>query len=95
MTFPHPIRYDRDTWFCMRNDPVFPKAIIRRVSLRNTVTGMTAERFRVVTWALEPGERELVGYFEDLAGANDAVLYDRPHGGPDGPANGLKAEPRT
>jgi hypothetical protein len=92
---PKPIRYDRNTWVCMRNDPILPKAIIRRVTLRNTATGMTADRFRVVTWSLDPGDRTLVGYYETLTEANAAVLYTRPHGGPDGPANGLRAEPRT
>lgn len=95
MPLPKPIRYDRDTWVCMRNDPVLPKAIIRRVTLRDTASGSTTERFRVVTWALDSGERRLVGYFDDLAEANGAVLYVRPHLGPDGPANGLKAERRS
>ena len=28
MPFPKPIRYDVDTWLCMRTDPVLPKAAI-------------------------------------------------------------------
>lgn len=94
MPFPKPIRYDRDTWVCVRNDAVLPKAIIRRVTLTNQATGATAERYRVVTWALESSERQLIGYYESLGAANEAVLFDRVHGGPDGPANGLGTGPR-
>lgn len=72
MTLPNPIRYDHDTWLCMRNDPVLPAAIITRQQRDGR------EYFRVVTWALERGERRLVGRYPTLDAANDAVNYPRP-----------------
>ena len=74
MTLPKPIRYDQDTWLCMRDDPVLPAAIITRQQRDRR------EYFRVVTWALEPGERRLVGRYATLEAANDAVSYPRPQG---------------
>lgn len=88
MSLPKPIRYDRDTWLCMRNDPTLPKAIIRRVMLTENATGRKVEAYRVVTWAVESADRELVGYYRDLSEANRAVLYDVRQVGQPGPING-------
>jgi hypothetical protein len=74
MTLPKPIRYDVDTWLVMRNDPILPKAIIRRFV--HTETGR--EYYRVVTWDLESKKRNLIGRYPSLEDANVAVLYDAP-----------------
>jgi hypothetical protein len=76
MAFPKPIRYDRDTWICMRQDPVLPKAIIRRVTVTNNETGRRIEKYRATTWDLDPAARLLIGYFDDLGAANESVLWD-------------------
>jgi hypothetical protein len=80
MTRPRPIRYDVDTWLVMRNDPVFPKAIIRRIQGVDPHTKRKVEKFRVVTWYLESSKRQLVGsgYFDTLQEADAVVLYDTP-----------------
>ncbi|MDY7542585.1 MULTISPECIES: hypothetical protein [unclassified Cryobacterium] len=91
MSMPKPIRYSRDEWLCMRNDPALPKAIIRRVHVINRATGAKVEKFRAVTWSIETDQRELVGYFDDVRSANEAVLYDVVVHGPIGPANGIRA----
>lgn len=88
MPFPKPIRYDRNEWLCMRNDPVLPKAIIRRVTVTDQGNGQQLEKFRVVSWAIDRAERKRLGYYDDLAGANDSVLYDIVVHGPAGPPNG-------
>lgn len=74
----------------MRNSPVLPKAIIRRVTVIDQRNGHQLEKFRVVTWSLEHEERKLLGYYEDLAAANGAVLYDVIDHGPSGPPNGIR-----
>ncbi|TFC30128.1 hypothetical protein E3O55_08580 [Cryobacterium sp. MDB1-18-2] len=88
MSMPKPIRYSRDEWLCMRNAPVLPKAVIRRVLVTDHASSARVEKFRAVTWAIESAERELVGHFDDLRSANDAVLYDVVAHGPVGPVNG-------
>jgi hypothetical protein len=76
---PWPIRYDVDTWLCMRNDPVMPKAIIKRVWVTDKATGgQKLMKFRAVTWDLDPGKRTLIGYYNDVGEANEAVRYDIP-----------------
>ena len=67
---PRPIRYDHDTWLVMRNDPVLPAAIILR--LRNPGGG---EFFVTVTWDLDPEQRRMVGRFDSLQHADEAVRY--------------------
>ena len=71
MTMPPPIRYDRDTWICMRGDPVLPAAIIPRQRAGER------EYFRAVTWDLDPARRLLIGRYPSLELANEAVLYAR------------------
>ena len=78
MVFPWPIRYDTDTWLCMRNDPVLPKAIIRRVWVVDSSTGQKLMKFRAVSWDLDPKKRTLIGYYNDVGEANNAVRYDIP-----------------
>ena len=75
---PWPIRYDTDTWLCMRNDPVLPRAIIKRVHVTDNRTGLKVIKFRAVTWDLDPKKRMLIGYFNDVGEANDAVRFDIP-----------------
>ena len=75
---PWPIRCDTDTWLCMRNDPVLPKAIIKRVQVIDRRTNTRVEKYRAVTWDLDPSKRMLIGYFTDVGQANDAVLFDIP-----------------
>lgn len=75
---PWPIRYDTDTWLCMRNDPVLPAAIIRRLRVVDRRTNQRVTKYRAVTWDLDPRKRLLIGYFNDVGEANDAVRYDIP-----------------
>jgi hypothetical protein len=75
---PKPIRISRDEWVCMRNDPVLPKAIIRRVTLTPPNGGDQVQKYRVVTWELEQAARKLIGYYDELHVANNQVLYDVP-----------------
>lgn len=75
---PKPIRISRVEWICVRNDPCVPKAIIRRVVLTPPNGGDQVQAFRVVTWELEPSERKLIGYYDELHIANSVVLYDVP-----------------
>jgi hypothetical protein len=75
---PKPIRVSRDEWVCVRNDPAVPKAIIRRVVLTPPNGGDQVQKYRVVSWALEQADRKLIGYYDDLQHANNAVLYDVP-----------------
>lgn len=66
-----PIQISRDEWIVMRDDKRIPVAVIRRLRL-----GPRQETFfRVVTWAEESAERELVGYFPTLAEADRMVLF--------------------
>jgi hypothetical protein len=67
-----PIRYDTETWLVMRDDPVLPAAIIRR--LQNPDGG---EFFITVTWDLDPASRRLVGRYRSLEEADHVVLYER------------------
>jgi hypothetical protein len=83
MAFPKPIRYDLDTWLCMRTDPVMPKAVIQRLRDRGGV-----EKYLLIRWDLDPSKRALMGVYESLEKANDMVLYDNAPGEPVGPPNG-------
>lgn len=75
---PKPIRISRVEWVCVRNDPATPKAIIRRVVLTPPNGGDQVEKYRVVTFELDSADRKLLGYYDDLADANNSVLYDVP-----------------
>jgi len=75
---PKPIRISRDEWVCVRNDPCVPKAIIRLVTLTPPNGGDQVRKYRLVTWELEPSDRKLIGYYDELHHANGAVLYDVP-----------------
>lgn len=90
MTFPKPIRYDADTWLVMRTDPVLPKAVIQRVH------GVDGDRYLLIKWDIEPGNRMLVGVHESLEKANGLVLYDAPQaekpGAPTGPTHSFMSE---
>lgn len=88
MTRPRPIRYDGDTWLVMRNDPVLPKAIIRRFRQK---TG--GDLFHVVRWALDPAEQVIMATATSLERADELVLYDRVVTGPMGGINGQGAQP--
>jgi hypothetical protein len=71
LAFPKPIRYDVDTWLCMRTDPVLPKAAIQRLRDRGGV-----EKYLLVKWDLDPTKRALMGVYESLEKANEMVLFD-------------------
>jgi hypothetical protein len=62
----------------MRNDPVFPKAMIRLVVVTPPNGGDQVQKYRVVSWALDSIDRKLLGYFDELHLANQSVLYDVP-----------------
>ena len=83
MPLPKPIRYDVDTWLCMRTDPVLPKAAIQRLRDRSG-----EEKYLLVKWDLDPTKRTLMGMYESMEKANDLVRFDNPRGGPAGPPNG-------
>lgn len=70
---PKPIRFDGDTWLCMRNDPAVPKAIIRR--FRDVKRGSV---FLVIRWALDPAEQQLMASAPSLERANELVHFDPP-----------------
>ncbi len=72
---PKPIRFDGDTWLCMRNDPALPKAIIRR--FRDVKRGAV---FLVIRWALDPAEQQLMASAPTLERANELVRFDPPTG---------------
>ncbi|AWB96242.1 hypothetical protein DCE93_11765 [Agromyces badenianii] len=74
-SLPKPIRFDGDTWVCVRNDPATPKAIIRRY--RDVKRG---DVFLVVKWALDPAEQQLMASAPSLDAANDLVRFDPPAG---------------
>lgn len=86
MPRPKPIRFDTDTWLIMRNDPVLPKAIIRRD--RTYRDGKLGEVFRVFRWDLDPNKRVQVSGHNTLEDANAAVPFDVPETAPKGPING-------
>lgn len=69
----NPIRYDTDTWLCMRNDPIIPKAVIRRY--RDVNRG---DVYLIIRWDLDPANRVLMASASDLQQANELVLYDKP-----------------
>lgn len=74
-SLPKPIRFDGDTWVCMRNDPALPKAIIRRY--RDVKRG---DVFLVIKWALDPAEQQLMSSTTSLDAANALVRFDPPAG---------------
>lgn len=75
---PKPIRISRVEWVCVRNDPAFPKAMIRLVVLTPPNGGDQVQKYRVVSFALDSADRKLLGYFDDLGQANASVLFDVP-----------------
>lgn len=74
-SLPKPIRFDGDTWLCVRNDPALPKAIIRRY--RDVKRG---DVYLVVKWALDPAEQRLMSSAPSLEAANALVHFDPPVG---------------
>jgi len=70
VAFPKPIRYDLDTWLCMRTNEVLPKAVIQRVH------GVDGDRYLLFKWDLDPGKRTLMNICESLEKANELVLFD-------------------
>lgn len=80
---PGPIRIGLHEWIIVRDNPCFPKALIRRID-----PGGQYEHYRVVTFDLDPVCRLLVGRFRSLEAANGSVFYDPPpHLGPGWPPN--------
>ena len=57
----------------MRYNESVPAAVIRKVHV--TANGGCADKYRVVTFALESAERELIGYFDSLEDADASVLW--------------------
>lgn len=80
MSLPKPIRFDVDTWLCMRTDPVLPKAVIQRVHSNDG-----ADRYLLMKWDLDPAKRILMGTYASLDKANDLVLFDNPDRRPELP----------
>ena len=74
-SLPKPIRFDGDTWLCMRNDPAVPKTIIRRY--RDVKRG---DVYLVVKWALDPADQQLMSSAPSLEAANALVRFDPPAG---------------
>ncbi|HEY9324549.1 MAG TPA: hypothetical protein VIP50_06445 [Agromyces sp.] len=74
-SLPKPIRFDGDTWLCVRNDPAVPKAIIRRY--RDVKRG---DVYLVVKWALDPADQQLMSSAPSLEAANALVRFDPPAG---------------
>lgn len=68
-----PIRYDADTWLCMRNDPIAPKAVIRRY--KDVKRG---DVYLIIRWDLDPAKRLLMASAGSLEQANELVRYDSP-----------------
>jgi hypothetical protein len=64
-----PIRYDADTWLIMREDPVLPAAVIRRVRHKG------GEFFLAIGWDLEPARRIMTGRFQSLQEADESIRY--------------------
>lgn len=77
MAFPKPIRFDADTWLCMRNDPVLPKAVIQRVHHAE------GDKYLLFKWDTDPAKRMLMSVVDSLERANELVKYDPP------PPNGV------
>ncbi|NYJ18311.1 hypothetical protein [Glaciibacter psychrotolerans] len=86
MALPKPIRFDLDTWLCMRTDPALPKAVIQRV---HGTDG--SDRYLLFKWDLDPKKRVLMGVHESLDKANDLVRFDTGNPGPDLPP-GMRAD---
>lgn len=84
MTRPKPIRYDRDTWLVMRDNPVLPKAVIRRYTDKSGT-----DQYLVIRWDLDPAECRLMAVCDSLERADDLVRYDNTptHGYWKGPPN--------
>lgn len=89
MTRPRPIRFDVDTWVCVRNDPTHPKAVIHRRR-----DGRGEDVFFVSRWALDPSGYVLMGTAPTLERADAMVRWDLPSksDGRDGPPNGIYAD---
>ncbi|GGF11431.1 hypothetical protein GCM10011399_01600 [Subtercola lobariae] len=68
-----PIRIGWHEWVIVRNNPRYPKALIRRID-----PGEPTEHFRVVSFDHDPTRRKLLGRYRTLEAANDSVLYDTP-----------------
>lgn len=86
VTHPRPLRYDVDTWLCMRNDPEHPKALIQRRR-----DGRGDDVFFVHRWSLDPAERVLMGTVPTLERADQMVRWDLPtkSDGRNGPPNDI------
>lgn len=67
-----PIRISVDEWVVVRNNPRFPKALVKKFSTDK------GDYYRVVTFTLIPEDRVLIGRYPTLEVANDAVPYDLP-----------------
>ncbi|TIH28602.1 hypothetical protein D4765_18405 [Subtercola vilae] len=68
-----PIRISALEWVVIRNNPRYPKALIRRVD-----PDKPTEHYRVVTFDIDPSRRELLGRYGSLSAANDSVHYELP-----------------
>jgi hypothetical protein len=73
-----PIRISAEEWIIMRDEPTQPKALVRRVSVTERESGQRVAKLRVVTWAIDPAERKLVGYFDTMTEVDRAVPWAPP-----------------
>ena len=76
MNLPKPIRYDHDTWLCIRSEPALPKALIRRLRDRHDV-----ETYLVLKWDLNPANQTVMASTSTLEKANSLVQFDKPSTG--------------
>lgn len=68
----------------MRDNPVLPKAVIRRYTDKRGT-----DQYLVIRWDLDPAERRLMAVCDSLDRADDLVRYDNTptHGYWKGPPN--------
>jgi hypothetical protein len=71
------IMLDTHTWIVMRTHPTMPAGIIAHVEV-TTPDGTRVWRYRAVRWALNPADRTLIGYYDTVDQADEAIPVVRP-----------------
>jgi hypothetical protein len=69
---------DLHTWIVMRLHPSLPAGIIRHLEVTDRHTGARVWRYRAVRWAMNPDDRTLIGYYDDIEQADRAIPSTRP-----------------
>lgn len=70
MSRPVPIEYDLNTWIIMRVSRDRPAAVVRRVTHANGIS-----RYMLFDWSFNPMGARLLGVYDSLTAADDAVPY--------------------